>query len=62
MKNCFFLIFVSLMVLFNSFWGRAEEKIILGCSAAMSGHAGFLGQNLVMGMESYFKYVNSQGG
>lgn len=53
-------VLLTMSIFSASVW--AQEKIVLGCSAAMSGHAGFLGQNLVMGMKSYFKYVNSQGG
>lgn len=41
--------------------GYAGE-ITLGSSLPLSGHVKFLGQNLVLGMKSYFNYVNANGG
>jgi branched-chain amino acid transport system substrate-binding protein len=54
------LIILSIFLLSSSAW--AQDKIVLGCSAAMSGHAGLMGQNLVPGMQAYFNHINSQGG
>ncbi len=53
---------ISIFGILFSYSVKAENTILLGCSAAMSGHAGFLGQNLVMGMKTYFNYINDQGG
>ncbi len=42
--------------------GITTDKIILGSSEALTGHAGFLGQNFRLGMMSYFNSVNDNGG
>ncbi len=42
--------------------GVFPNKIVLGSSEALSGHVGFLGQNLSLGLKSYFNYINDQGG
>ena len=57
-----FAIVLGLILILFPYSIKAEDTILLGCSAALSGHAGFLGQNLVMGMKAYFNYINDQGG
>jgi len=42
--------------------GVFPDKIVLGSSEALSGHIGFLGQSLSLGLKSYFNYINDQGG
>lgn len=42
--------------------GVTDSAITLGSSAALSGHAGFLGTQYLRGAQAYFNYINSQGG
>jgi branched-chain amino acid transport system substrate-binding protein len=42
--------------------GVYNNEIVLGSSSALTGHAGYLGKNYLMGAMAYFKNVNSQGG
>jgi ABC-type branched-subunit amino acid transport system substrate-binding protein len=42
--------------------GISDNKILVGSSSPLSGHASYLGQGVVTGMNTYFKYINSQGG
>ncbi len=42
--------------------GIAPDKIVLGSSETLSGHAGFIGQNFSAGMMSYFDNLNDNGG
>lgn len=42
--------------------GITPQKIILGTSTAMTGSNKELGNNMVMGMQAYFKSVNDAGG
>jgi ABC-type branched-subunit amino acid transport system substrate-binding protein len=43
-------------------WGVTEDEIVLGSSAALTGHASFLGTQYVNGSLACFKEVNAAGG
>jgi len=42
--------------------GISDTRILVGTSAPLSGHASYLGNGVATGINSYFKYINSQGG
>ncbi|WP_157608072.1 ABC transporter substrate-binding protein [Thermodesulfatator atlanticus] len=42
--------------------GVFPDYILLGTSLPLSGHASYLGHEVMKGMEAYFKFVNEQGG
>lgn len=42
--------------------GISDTRILVGTSVPLSGHAAYLGEGMVTGMATYFKYINSQGG
>jgi len=42
--------------------GTAQESILLGSSAALTGHASFLGMEYVKGAQLYFNDINERGG
>jgi ABC-type branched-subunit amino acid transport system substrate-binding protein len=42
--------------------GTAKESILLGSSAALTGHASFLGLEYVKGAQLYFNEINEKGG
>ena len=42
--------------------GVTDAEILIGSSAALSGHASFLGTQYIHGSEGYFNEVNNQGG
>jgi len=42
--------------------GIFDDKIILGSSAALTGHSGFLGTEYIRGARAYFNEINGQGG
>lgn len=42
--------------------GISDTKILVGSSSPLTGHASYLGQGVVTGLNIYFKYINSQGG
>ncbi len=39
-----------------------DTQILVGTSAPLSGHAAYLGRNIVSGMQAYFNYLNDHGG
>jgi ABC-type branched-subunit amino acid transport system substrate-binding protein len=49
-------------------WAGAEERgitdhrILVGTSLPLSGHASYLGHGMATGINTYFKYINNQGG
>ncbi len=60
-----------LIVIFFLFWqvllaradpGLYEDRIIIGTSLPLTGHAAYLGQAVLAGMQAYFHYINAQGG
>lgn len=53
---------LSLQVSAVAAQGVTGDSIIIGQSAALSGPAQALGQDMKAGIEAYFKYVNSKGG
>ncbi len=42
--------------------GISPDKILLGTSLPLSGHAAYLGQEVLKGMQAYFNFINQQGG
>jgi len=42
--------------------GIFPDKIILGSSAALTGHSGFLGSEYIRGARAYFNEINDRGG
>ncbi len=40
----------------------APDKILIGSSAALTGHAGFLGSEYIKGAQAYLNEINSRGG
>lgn len=42
--------------------GVSETEIVLGSSLALTGHAGYLGTQMLRGAMSYLRYVNDNGG
>jgi branched-chain amino acid transport system substrate-binding protein len=64
-KHCCKGIFAAILSLQAAFaWaqGVTADSILIGQSAALSGPAQALGQDMKAGIEAYFKYVNSKGG
>ena len=64
MQSLRYLALVLLLVAFGSKaeTGVAEQEIVVGQFAALSGPAAQLGQRLNAGIQAYFKAVNAQGG
>jgi len=42
--------------------GISDTKIWVGTSVPLSGHASYLGHGIVTGINTYFRYINSEGG
>lgn len=42
--------------------GISDTKILVGSSCPLSGHVSYLGQGVATGLNTYFRYINSQGG
>ena len=42
--------------------GITDTQILVGTSAALTGHAAFLGKSIVYGLRTYFNYINDKGG
>ncbi len=42
--------------------GITDKQILVGTSAALRGHAAFLGKSIVYGLRTYFNYINDKGG
>jgi len=42
--------------------GIYPDRVVIGTSLPLTGHASYLGENVVAGMQAYFRYVNEQGG
>ncbi len=65
-KHCFVLISFLLPLLWLSFAhaerGVSPDRIVLGSSETLTGHAGFIGQNFRLGMLSCFNDINDNGG
>ncbi len=66
-KICVLLLSFLLLLLCTTFFAYAErgispDKIVIGSSETLTGHAGFIGQSFSAGMMSYFNYVNENGG
>ena len=40
----------------------SNREILVGTSVPLTGHASYLGQGIVTGMNAYFNHINSQGG
>ena len=73
MKQRFYVLVVVLFVLVPVLVFKAERvwpecrgvyphKIILGSSLPLTGHAAYLGREVVAGMRAYFQYINDKGG
>lgn len=58
----FVLIPLCTVPAFSFAQGVTADSIVIGQSAALSGPAMALGQEMKAGIEAYFKYVNSKGG
>ncbi|HDD35250.1 MAG TPA: hypothetical protein ENF30_00450 [Candidatus Desulfofervidus auxilii] len=58
----FYLFLILPLICLANTPGVTEKQIIIGTSAALSGHAGFLGKSIVCGLRTYFNYVNDKGG
>ncbi|MFP4128288.1 MAG: ABC transporter substrate-binding protein [Desulfonatronovibrio sp.] len=43
-------------------YGVTEDRILIGSSLALTGHASFLGTQTLKGAQSYINYINEQGG
>lgn len=42
--------------------GIYADRVVLGTSLPLIGHASYLGEEVLAGMQAYFRYVNEQGG
>lgn len=42
--------------------GVTDEEVVLGSSLALTGHAAYLGTQILRGAEAYLRYINDQGG
>jgi ABC-type branched-subunit amino acid transport system substrate-binding protein len=42
--------------------GVSDAKILVGSSCPLTGHVSYLGQGVVTGLNTYFRFINSQGG
>lgn len=42
--------------------GITDNKILVGTSVPLSGHASYLGHGVITGIKAYFEYINNQGG
>ncbi|MCD6320526.1 MAG: ABC transporter substrate-binding protein [Candidatus Desulfofervidaceae bacterium] len=58
----FIYFFVFSAVVFAYDPGITDTQIVIGTSAALTGHAAFLGKNIVYGLRTYFNYINDRGG
>lgn len=65
-KKSYVIIFILCFIISTYYFVTKEKvvgkEIILGQSAALSGPAGKLGENMRDGANAYFSYINSQGG
>jgi branched-chain amino acid transport system substrate-binding protein len=66
------IIFILILTIYNpkiiqidnskETYGVTDSEILIGSSAALTGHAGFLGSQTLIGSKAYINYVNENGG